>query len=116
MPYHTVILVRQYGLGSVDQRDADFGLQMFDRFLHALESQEEKPQAICFYTEGVRLACEGSPVVASLKLIEGMGIRLVICASCLEHYGLKDKLAAGEVSGMNEIAGILLGADKVASV
>jgi hypothetical protein len=116
MPYHTVILVRQNGLGSVDYKDADFGLQMFDRFLHALESQADKPQAICFYTEGVRLACKGSPVVASLKLIEGMGIRLVSCASCLEHYGLKDKLAAGEVGGMNEIASILLGAGKVITV
>lgn len=113
MGQKVVILVRQDGLGDVRAEDRRFGREMFDRFLHALESQPVKPEAICFYTEGVRLACEGSLVVPGLKLIQGMGTRVVICTSCLEHYGLKEKLAVGEARGMNEIVRLLMDADKV---
>jgi len=116
MEKRMVVLVRQNGLGSVAPQDAGFGLEMFDKFLHTMESLPEKPQAICFYTEGVRLACEGSPVLFSLRLLEKMGIRMVICASCLEFYGLKEKVAAGQVGGMKEIVQLLTGADSVITV
>jgi hypothetical protein len=112
----TVVLVRQAGLGMVETGDREFGLQMFDRFLHALETQPNKPRAICFYTEGVKLICEGSPVVPALRLIEAMGIRLAVCTSCLEYYGLRQKLAAGQACGMNDILKLLMDAGKVISV
>jgi len=116
MSNKVVVLVRQDGLGSVAQTDRAFGREMFDRFLHSLESQSVKPHAICFFTEGVRLTCDGSPVLFSLRLIEKMGVRLVTCASCLEYYGLKGKIAAGEIGGMKEIVRLLMEADSVVSV
>ena len=112
----TVVLVRQNGLGSVGLGDGGFGHEMFDKFLHTLESLTEKPQAICFYTEGVRLACEGSPVLFSLRLLEKMGIRMVVCASCLEYYGLRERVAVGQAGGMKEIVELLTEADSVITV
>ena len=50
-----VLLVTREGLGHVEPADRQFGLEMFDRFLHALENQPVKPHSICFYTEGVKL-------------------------------------------------------------
>jgi peroxiredoxin family protein len=64
----------------------------------------------------VHLVCEGSPALLGLQLLQGLGIRLVVCQTCLEHYGLKEKLRAGEVGGMTEIVGILAAADKVIAV
>lgn len=116
MPQNLVVLVRQNGLGVVQPSDAGFAHQMFDRFLHAVETLTAKPQAICFYTEGVRLVCRGSPVLAGLKLIEAMGVRLAVCATCLEYYGLREQVEVGEVVGMNEILRLLAAADKVISV
>ena len=111
-----VLLVTREGLGQVDPADRPFGLEMFDRFLHALESQAVKPQAICFYTEGVKLICNGSPALLGLRILHGQGVRLVACRTCLEHYGLSDKVAVGEVGGMNDIAGLLTQADSVVTV
>ena len=113
---NVVVLVRQEGLGSVASADREFGLDMFDRFLHSLESQASMPQAICLYTEGVKLAGEGSRAVFGLKMIQGMGARIIICQTCLERYGLLDKVAVGEVGNMAEISKVLLEADLVITV
>jgi len=108
-----VVLVRQEGLGSVSQADRQFGLDMFDRFIHSLEGQKVKPHAVCFYTEGVKLACEGSKAVFGLRMLQGMGVQILICRTCLDYYGLLDKVAVGEVRGMAEISALLMEADHV---
>jgi hypothetical protein len=41
---------------------------------------------------------------------------LVACRTCLEHFRLTDKVAVGEVSGMNDIVGLLTEADSVVTV
>jgi intracellular sulfur oxidation DsrE/DsrF family protein len=110
------LLVTQEGLGHVEPADRQFGLEMFDRFLHALESRTVKPHSICFYTEGVKLVCEGSPALLGLRILQAQGVRLVACRTCLEHFRLTDKVAVGEVGGMNDIVGILTEADSVVAV
>jgi hypothetical protein len=112
----TAIVVRQEGLGHVGPQDQAFSVDMFDRFLHTLESQPVKPVAICFYTDGVKLTCAGSRAVPGLQLIQGMGVRLLICRTCLEYFGLMEKVAVGEVSTMSEIVKTLMGADSVITV
>lgn len=111
-----VLLVRQEGLGSVAPEDGQFGVDMFDRFIHSLEGQAIKPHAICLYTQGVKLACEGSKAVFGLKMVEGMGVQIFICKTCLDHYGLLDKVVAGEVRSMVEISKLLMEADHVVTV
>ncbi len=110
------ILVRQEGLGAVGPEDREFALAMFDRFIHTLEGQSPRPRAICFYTEGVKLLGRGSPAVLGLSLLEGLGVKLLACKTCLEHYGLTDRLAIGEAVGMNDILKVLLEAAKVITV
>jgi len=111
-----VILVTQEGLGHVDSADRRFGVEMFDRFLHALEGEAMRPTTICFYTNGVKLVCEGSPALLGLGLLQGMGVRLVVCRTCLEHFQMADKVKVGEVGGMNDIVELLFDADSVVTV
>jgi intracellular sulfur oxidation DsrE/DsrF family protein len=111
-----VILVTHEGLGQVDSGDRHFSMEMFDRFCHALESQAARPTAICFYTDGVKLVCEGSPALLGLQLLQGMGVRLLVCRTCLEHFQMTDKVKVGEVRGMNEIVALLCDADSVITV
>ncbi len=79
------------------------------------ESQVVRPACICFYTNGVKLVCEGSPALLGLRLLQGMGVRLVACRS-LEHFQMVDKVAVGEVGGINDIVALLAGADSVVTV
>lgn len=111
-----VVVVRQEGLGSVGPQDRLFGRDMLDRFLHTLEGQALKPHAICFYTEGVKLTCEESPILFSLRLLEKMGVRIVSCTSCLEYYGLGSKLSIGEKGTMKDIVQLTIEADSVITV
>jgi hypothetical protein len=112
----TVVLVTREGLGSVGPTDARFGIELFDRFLHTLEGRPDRPTAICFYTDGVKLVRKDSPVVMSLKLIEGMGTRLVICRTCLDYFGLADQVGVGEVGSMADIVALLSTAHHVVTV
>lgn len=111
-----VVLLTKETLGTVAEADRAFGVEMMDRFLHSLEGQDEKPDAICLVTEGVKLACRGSRALLGLQLLAGLGVKLVACRSCLEHYGLVDAVAVGEVGNMKQIAGMLLAARKVITV
>ena len=112
----TIVLVTRAGFGTTAPEDSAFGLEMLDKFFHTLESRNPRPDAICFYTEGVKLVAEGSPLVPALQLLEGLGIRLVSCLTCLHHYGLEEKVQAGGTGGMKEIVGLMEEADKVITV
>jgi hypothetical protein len=109
-------LVCREGLGEVGAGDGSFGLEMFDRFLHTLERPDLTDEALCFYTDGVKLVVEDSPVVDGLRLLEKLGMRIVICGSCLDYFGLRERVAVGEVGGMTEIVALLRSAGRVMRV
>jgi hypothetical protein len=110
------MVVTRQSLGTVASGDEGFGTEMLDKFFHTLESHSEKPSVICFYTEGVKVVCEGSPHVMGLRLLGGLGVRFLACQSCLNHYGLFEKLAVGHAVGMKEILQVLMEADKVVTI
>ena len=112
----TLILVTRNSLGTVSAGDEPFGTEMLDKFFHTIESRTEKPHAICFYTEGAKVVCEGSPHILSLKLLEGLGVKLVTCQTCLNHYGIADQVAVGGTGGMVEIIELIEQATKVITV
>jgi hypothetical protein len=113
---NVVVLVRRMGLGETGPADDGFGVEMLDRFFHSLEGQPERPATICFYTDGVRACCSGSPLIPGLKLLEGLGVRMVSCRTCLEKVGLADQVRVGEIGNMAQMAGLLLSADSVITV
>ncbi len=112
----TAILVTRPGLGTTAPDDAGFGLEMIDKFFHTLERHAEKPCAICFYTEGVRLVTEGSSIAFGLGLLEKLGVRILACQTCLEHYGLLDRVVVGQVGGMPDLVQVMAAADKVITI
>ncbi|TLN01987.1 sulfurtransferase-like selenium metabolism protein YedF, partial [bacterium] len=69
-----------------------------------------------FYTEGVKLACGGSPAIGVLLEMQQRGVELVLCQTCLEYFGLSDKVEAGVVGGMGDILEAMQKAGKVISV
>ena len=49
------------------------------------------------------MVVEGSPVLDLLRALEAKGVRLIICSTCLQYYGLTEKVAVGIVGGMSDI-------------
>jgi sulfur relay (sulfurtransferase) complex TusBCD TusD component (DsrE family) len=109
----TAFLFTHYGLG-----DAPGELQhkLVGVMLTLLTQSDDLPRRMLFYTEGVKLVCEGSPVLEQLKALQAKGVELIICQTCLNFYGLADKVQVGIVGGMPDILQTLLQADKVITV
>ncbi|MDD2522835.1 MAG: DsrE family protein [Anaerolineaceae bacterium] len=107
------MLFTRNGLG-----DAPGGLQqaLVVKYLSLLAQEEEKPSQILFYTEGVRLVCEGSLVLGWLRNLEEAGVELIVCSTCLEYFGLMDQVRVGKIGGMPGIVAAMQQADKVISL
>lgn len=71
---------------------------------------------ICFYTDGVKLAVTGSPVLDQLKELELKGVHLILCGTCLSFYDLTDQVQVGIVGGMTDIIEAQFRASKVISI
>lgn len=110
---NTVILISREGMGS-----ADLLLQhrLISTYLKLLAANNSLPAAICFYTDGVKLVIEGSPVVEELRTLEALGVRLIVCQTCLNYFDLVDKVQVGIIGGMGDILEAQWKADKVISI
>jgi hypothetical protein len=108
-----VLLVTRNGMGH-----GDLGLQqeLFAKYLRLLDENQILPAAICFYTEGVKLVVEGSPVLEQLQSLADRGVNLLICQTCLNHYGLLDNVKVGTVGGMPAIVAAQWAATKVITI
>lgn len=94
----------------------ELGQILIRGFLHTLNEVSPLPDVLIFFNSGVKLTVEGSPVVEDLRTLEAQGVQILICGTCLGYYGLKEKVAVGEVSNMYTIAETLLQAGKVVSL
>lgn len=110
---NTVILITNDGMGK-----ADTLLQhtLMTKYLELLLSSGNLPNALCFYTDGVKLAVEGSPVLNQLTALQERGVRLILCSTCLNYFGLTEKVRVGIVGGMGDILEAQAKADKVISL
>lgn len=105
-----VILITNYGLGHAP---AELGLKLAQAWLGLVDAGEQQPAAICLYGEGVKLACEGSPVLDELRSLAAKGTRLVVCTTCLNFFGLMEELRAGTAGSMKDIVELQWAAKKV---
>ncbi|MBI5945214.1 MAG: DsrE family protein [Chloroflexi bacterium] len=109
----SVILVTSDGMGK-----ADLILQqkLAAKYFELLLQNGSLPSAICFYTDGVNLTVSGSPVLEQLKSLESKGVRLIICSTCLDYFGIKDKVQVGIIGGMPDIIEAQIKASKVITI
>lgn len=106
----TVIQITNDGMGK-----GDLALQhkLIVKYLELIQMNENLPNAITFYTDGVKMVVEGSPALEQLRALESKGVRLIVCSTCLEHSGLSEKVQVGIVGGMTDIIEAQVKADKV---
>lgn len=96
---------------SIGRGNDELGRVLMKSFLYSLARNEERPTAIVFMNEGVRLACTGSDVLDDLSLLAEKGVAVKACGTCLDFLGLKDDLAIGEVGTMPESVAALIADD-----
>ncbi|MFA5807863.1 MAG: hypothetical protein WC978_05775 [bacterium] len=113
MGKETVILFTRNGLGNAPE---ELQWVLAVNFFGLLAQEKDLPGKLLFYGEGVKLACGDSPVLEALNRISSEGTELVLCRTCLDYFGLLDKVAVGTVKGMPDILAALRDAAKIVSV
>ena len=71
------------------------------------------PKTMLFYNGGATLTTEGSDSLEDLKSLEAQGVEIMTCGTCLDYYGLKDKLAVGTVTNMYSIVETMAKAGRI---
>lgn len=108
-----VVAISSDRMGRGDDR---LGEVLIRSFLHTLGEVAPLPDTIIFLNSGVKLAVAGSPALEDLACLQTRGVKILLCGTCLGHFELKDKVAAGEISNMYVISETLLKAAKVVTV
>ena len=110
---NTVILITNNGMGMADEK---LGQMLAGKYFDLLAQNGSLPAALCFYTQGVKLVCEGSPVLEQLRTLEESGVRLIVCSTCLNYYDLTGAVQVGIVGGMGDIIEAQTKAEKVITI
>jgi selenium metabolism protein YedF len=105
-----VILIQSEGLGKGDD---ELGMLLMANFLRLLGESQDKPSALLFWNTGVRLVCEGSRVLEHIKKLDGQGVEILACTTCLEYFDLVDKLKVGKPTTMLKSINSMLNSDMV---
>jgi selenium metabolism protein YedF len=107
MDFKSEKLVILIGSDKLGLGDDELGTLLMKSYLFALSENDNLPSDILFLNGGVKLVVEGSDVLLSIKALSEKGVNILICGTCLDFYGLKDKLAIGEITNMYTIVEIL---------
>lgn len=83
--------------------DEQLGKLLMKSYLYALSESTKIPTDLIFLNGGVKLTTEGSDSIESLNKLVGRGVSISNCGTCLDFYGLKEKLLVGEISNMYTI-------------
>ena len=95
-----VVVLSANVMGTGDEK---LGKALMKAFVFALTKQDRLPETILCYNGGAYLTCEGADALEDLRALEAEGVNIRTCGTCLDFYGLKDKLAVGSVTNMYEI-------------
>lgn len=91
----------------------ELGKVLMKGFLFAVTQLDELPKTMLFYNGGATLTTEGSDSLEDLKSLEAQGVTIKTCGTCLNYYGLTEKLKVGEVTNMYDIVETMAKASKV---
>ncbi len=106
----TVVAV---GSDRMGEGSEELGHILIKSFIFALTQLDDLPDKILFYNGGAKLTVEGSESLEDLRTLEEQGVEIMTCGTCLDYYGIKDKLAIGGVTNMYSIVETLQNAMSV---
>ena len=95
-----VIAIGSEKMGCGDEK---LGKNLMKAFIYSVSQAEVRPKTMLFFNGGAQLTCEGSLSLEDLNNLKELGVEIKTCGTCLDFYGLKDKLKVGDVTNMYDI-------------
>ena len=109
-PQKTLIMITKDTLG---QGDDQLGALLMLNFLKTLKEMGDALWRLVFVNSGVKLTIEGAEALSVLQELESQSVSILVCGTCLNHFGLLEKKRVGETTNMLDIVTSLEVADKV---
>ena len=94
----------------------ELGTNLMKAFVATIKDLSIQPRTICFMNSGVKLTIRDSSTLSYLRELEGKGIEILVCGTCLSYFDLKEKLGVGRISNMYDISETLLKSSKVITI
>lgn len=96
-----VVAIGREGMGHGSD---ELGRILIKGFIFSLTQLQTPPQALLLFNSGIRLALRDANTVEDLNTLICQGCEVLVCGTCLDYYGEKERLAVGEVTTMLRIA------------
>ena len=106
----TLVLITTETIG---RGDDELGGKLMGNFLATLPELGSRLWRIVLINGGVKLASCPGPALDALKKMEAEGVSVLVCGTCLAHFGLLEAKAVGDTSNMLDIVTSLDLAGKV---
>lgn len=108
-----VIAVGSEFMGRGDQ---ELGSILMKGLIYAFANADTPPAKMVFFNGGARLTCEGSVSLEDIRQLEERGCEILTCGTCLDFFGIKEKLAVGGVTNLYAISEFFLAPEGVVSL
>ena len=105
-----VVVISSDKMGEGDEK---LGKLLMKGFIYALTELDVLPSTLLLYNGGAKLSVEDSESLQDLKTLESLGVEILTCGTCLNFYGISEKLGVGTATNMYEIAEKQMKASKV---
>ena len=107
---NTVVVVSSDRMGTGND---ELGKVLIKGFIFAVTQLDTLPTTMLFSNGGATLTAEGSDSLEDLKSLEAQGVEIMTCGTCLDYYGLKEKLQVGTVTNMYSIVETMAKAGRI---
>ncbi|MDY0375215.1 MAG: sulfurtransferase-like selenium metabolism protein YedF [Desulfobacterium sp.] len=98
---------------TIGRGDDILGEKLMTSFLTTLKEMGEDLWRVVFVNSGVKFTIQGSPVLDQIQELEGQGVHILVCGTCLTHFDILDQKKVGETTNMLDIVTSMQLAHKV---
>ncbi len=84
-------------------KEEALGKILMKGYFDTMRVYRQIPHTIFFLNSGVKLTTTNDEIISILKELEGMGVEIYSCGTCLKHYGLESELKVGYRGTTNHI-------------
>jgi selenium metabolism protein YedF len=108
-----MVLIATDRLGNGDD---ELGKKLIISFIKTIKEMGDELWRLVLVNNGVKLTIDDSPVLEELIAYENDGLTILVCGTCLAHFGLFEAKKVGETTNMLDIVTAMQLADKVINI
>jgi len=108
-----MVLIATDRLGNGDD---ELGKKLIISFIKTIKEMGDELWRLVLVNNGVKLTINDSPVLEDLVAYKNDGLTILVCGTCLTHFGLLKAKKVGETTNMLDIITAMQLADKVINI